>query len=87
MTKADFENKYGDFKLTFSRYYKYSFTYTGATDDGVEIEASYGGNGEDIYKHEVVNNDKEFVGKPVDDFWSSITARIGKDVIFHWDEY
>ena len=86
MTKADFEEKYGNFKLTFSKYYKYSFTYKGTTSDGVEIEAIFGGGSDDIYKTEVTNNGTEFVGNPIDYFWRYVHAKKGKDIVFEWSE-
>jgi len=44
------QEKYGNVKLKFSGYYKYSFSFTGKTDDGEEIYASIGGNADDIYR-------------------------------------
>jgi len=42
--------KYGETKMKFSSYYKYSFTFKGITGDGEEIFASIGGESDDIYR-------------------------------------
>lgn len=55
--KEDFLKIYGDEKVTFSSYYKYTFTYRGETDLGVTLIVSTGGSSEDIYKMNVANND------------------------------
>lgn len=54
MTRAEIIEQYGDIGLFFAHYYKYSFTYTGTTEDGVKIIAVRGGCGDDIYKDDVV---------------------------------
>jgi hypothetical protein len=42
MTKEEFIEKYGDVLVTFSSYYKYSFSFTGTFGDQ-RIEVSIGG--------------------------------------------
>ena len=61
MTSEEFYEKYGDVKVKFSGYYKYTFTYTGKLPDGVEIVVGYGGNADDIYRHNVGANCEETV--------------------------
>lgn len=56
MTREEFCEKYGDVKVKFSDYYKYTFNYTGELPDGGTISVGYGGNFDDIYRHEVVAN-------------------------------
>jgi hypothetical protein len=52
--------KYNDLvKLKFSSYYKYSFSFRGNTEDGLEIYASVGGSADDIYKFSVDANTEE----------------------------
>lgn len=53
MTKSDFLNKYGDVEVTFSSYYKYTFTYTATLPDGKHLTVGYGGCSDEIYRHEV----------------------------------
>jgi hypothetical protein len=53
MTRNEFYQKYGDVKVKFSDYYKYTFTYTGNLPDGGRISVDYGGNADQIYRHEV----------------------------------
>lgn len=56
MTREEFYEKYGDVKVKFSDYYKYTFNYVGELSDGGQISVGYGGGSEDIYRHEVVPN-------------------------------
>ena len=53
MTRAEFYAKYGDVKVTFSSYYKYTFTYAATLPDGKRLTVGYGGNHDEIYSHEV----------------------------------
>ena len=48
-----FMEMYGDTMMGFMSYYKYTFHFTGKTDDGKTISASYGGSSEDIYRYNV----------------------------------
>ncbi len=53
MTKEEFIEKYGNVKVKFSNYYKYTFDYTGDLPDGNVIFVSCGGNADEIYEHDV----------------------------------
>lgn len=53
MTKDEFYEKYGDVKIKFSSYYKYTFTYGGELPDGGRVSVDYGGNSDDIYRFDV----------------------------------
>ena len=59
MTREEFYAKYGDVKVKFSRYYKYTFTYEGMLKNGDAIVVGYGGNSSDIYRHEVAEGHEE----------------------------
>jgi len=61
MAREEFIEKYGDVKVKFSDYYKYTFNYTGSLPDGSKISIGYGGNYSDIYRHEVVSDKEETV--------------------------
>ena len=61
MTHEEFYEKYGDVKVKFSGYYKYTFTYTGELPDGGRISVEYGGNADDIYRHDVSADCEETV--------------------------
>ena len=50
MTVKEFIAKYGDVKVKFNYYYKYTFTYAGTCENGNTIYVDVGGNSEDIYK-------------------------------------
>lgn len=59
MTKEEFYAKYGDVVVAFSSYFKYTFTYSATLPDGKILTVYYGGNSDDIYKHEC------FVGRNI----------------------
>lgn len=61
LTEEQFMEKYGEAKVVFTYYYKYSFSYEGMFE-GKKIYVSVGGNADDIYRHEVVPN-KEYAVK------------------------
>lgn len=50
MQLNEFLGLYGEVKMKFSSYYKYTFTYKGTTSDGNTVYASIGGSADDIYK-------------------------------------
>jgi len=52
LTTEEVIKKYGKVELTFSSYYKYSFSFVGGTDE-VFIRGSYGGFPVDIYRYDV----------------------------------
>jgi hypothetical protein len=58
MNLEQIKEKYGNVKLKFNGYYKYSFSFTGETEDGEQIYASIGGNADEIYNLDV-NAEKE----------------------------
>lgn len=53
MTRQEFYDKYGNVKVRFASYYKYTFTYEVTLPDGKRLTCGYGGNSDDIYRHEV----------------------------------
>jgi hypothetical protein len=53
MTKAEFVEKYGDIKVKFANYYKYSFTFEGVLLDGNRLAVRIGGSSDDIYRQSV----------------------------------
>jgi hypothetical protein len=61
MTKEDFIEKYGEVKVKFSSYYKYTFSFSGELSDGGKICVSYGGCSDDIYRYEVSADYEETV--------------------------
>lgn len=61
MTRQEFTEKYGSVNVKFTGYYKYNFTYTATLPDGKQLRCEYGGNSEDIYRHEVKVNREETV--------------------------
>lgn len=53
MTKEKFIEKYGDILVTFTDYYKYTFTFKGTTRDGKTIVVDVGTDSDSIYRFEV----------------------------------
>lgn len=50
ITREEFYEKYGDVKVKFVSYYKYTFTYAATLPDDKMLFCEYGGNSDDIYK-------------------------------------
>lgn len=63
MTREEFYEKYGDVKVTFSHYYKYTFTYSGTLPDGRKIDVDTGGDAPEIYRNSVTCGAEETVKK------------------------
>jgi len=61
MTRAEFYAKYGDVEVTFTSYYKYTFTYAATLPDGKRLTVGYGGSHDEIYRHEVTTSCAEKV--------------------------
>lgn len=58
LTEEQFMEQYGEAKVVFAYYYKYSFSFVGEFD-GKKINISVGGNADDIYRFDVEPN-KEY---------------------------
>ena len=52
MTREEFYAKYGNVEVAFSSYFKYTFTYSATLPGGKVLTVYYGGNSDDIYRHE-----------------------------------
>ena len=61
MTREEFYKKYGDVKVTFSSYYKYTFTYSGVLPDGRTISVDTGGDASEIYHDSVICGTEETI--------------------------
>jgi hypothetical protein len=57
MMRNEFYEKYGDVRVTFSSYYKYTFTFTGTTPEGKSLSVECGGDSDEIYQFEVSADD------------------------------
>lgn len=57
MTRDEFYEKYGEVLVTFSSYYKYTFTYRAELPDGQTLTVGCGGQAEEIYRFDVVPNE------------------------------
>ena len=80
MTKEEFDAKYGDSKVYFKWYYKYSFGFEGVGPEGESIAAIQGGDRDDIYRYEVhAGIPKQIVSA---DDWSSVKAYKDGQLIF-----
>jgi hypothetical protein len=61
MTRQEFYEKYGSVKVKFSSYYKYKFNYVATLPDGKVLTCGYGGNSDEVYRHEVDVDSEETV--------------------------
>ncbi len=62
MTREELDNKYGNVKVRFYRYYKYTFFFKGITDSGEEIFCSVGGDASEIYRFEMLADFEVTIG-------------------------
>lgn len=83
-TREEFLEKFGKEKVTFSSYYKYTFTYSCITDDGLLIVVHTGGDSDGIYRKEVLA-DEEYTIESLSPF--SGDAHRGVERIAHFYEY
>lgn len=61
ITRAEFYEKYGDVEVTFSHYYKFTFSFSGDASDGSRVCVDVGGNSDDIYRFDVSAGDAQTV--------------------------
>lgn len=73
MTREEFYVKYGDVRVVFSHYYKYTFTYCAELPDGKILTCGCGGDSSEIYRHEVsvggeesINSLRPFAGSVIE---------------------
>lgn len=63
ITREEFYEKYGDVLVSFSNYYKYTFTYDATLQDGKRLTVGYGGDPSQIYRHDVRRDSTETVSQ------------------------
>ena len=78
MNKEQILEKYGNEKVKFSSYYKYTFNFRGVAADGTEIHAGLGGSSDDIYKLDVTADKEETLNGLWADFVT--LTKDGKDI-------
>ena len=61
MTKDEFIEKYGDVEVSFSSYYKFTFTYEAILEDGSIVFVDFGATSEAIYRHVVTRTGVETI--------------------------
>ena len=71
MTRQEFYEKYGDVRVKFLNYYKFTFTYTATLGDGKKLTVGYGGNSDEIYRHEI-SNDGEISVSSLEPYMGSV---------------
>ena len=77
LSKEEFYSKYGNVEFTFSSYYKFSFVFVGNSNN-YEIIVSVGGSADDIYKFEVISNEKYKLGS-LDISWGEV--KLGSNIV------
>jgi hypothetical protein len=85
VTREEMMEKYGEVELTFSSYYKYSFTFTGTTPDGIKLMASFGGHAEEIYRREVAADTPETL-RYLDPSWLCASDAEGNKIGEWWTD-
>ena len=78
MNRTELYKNYGEVELVFTSYYKYSFSFVGANEEGAVIIASYGGSADDIYRFEVEANKKYLLKNLEPDY--VVVKKDGEDV-------
>lgn len=63
MTREEFHEKYGEVKMKFESYYKYTFTFQSTMPDGKIISCCVGGDGDGIYRFEVAADREETINE------------------------
>ena len=53
MTREEFYAKYGEVEVVFTSYYKFTFYYGAMLPDNRRLSVCYGGNSDEIYRHNV----------------------------------
>ncbi len=84
MTKDEFLNKYAGVLVTFSHYYKYTFTFKAVLPDGTRLSVGYGGNHDEIYRYELVNNEQIKIGA-LDPYTGSVYKDNGEEIESFYD--
>lgn len=84
ITRDEFEQRYGDVKLSFWSYYKYTFTFRGTAPDGAVIEAGYGGESGEIYRTTIAH-DETRLATLTDPWWYTLT--VTKDEVKVFEHY
>lgn len=83
LTENQVDEIFKKVRVKFSHYYKFCFTYV-AKVDGYDLHVSFGGSSDDIYRHEVRNNEElDFVCCAE---WSEVyVTKDGKSVFSLWN--
>ncbi len=84
MTREEFYEKYGNYVVTFSSYYKYTFNYSANIADDKKIMVSYGGNAEQIYRYYVNPTSRDTV-RNIEPYFGVVTDKDGKEIDSFYD--
>lgn len=86
MTKDEFLDTYKNVEVSFTEYYKYTFTFRGISENGDTIECSCGGTSEEIYRFEVISGKRIPISDLKLDLYKGIVFRDGKEIddFYEW---
>ena len=76
LSKEEAFERYGNVRCQFSDYWKYTFSFSGAADDGAQITLLTGGNADDIYRYDVGPK----TTKTMADAYSIVIAKDGETI-------
>ena len=84
MNLEQIKEKYGNVKLKFNGYYKYSFSFTGKTEDGEGVYASIGGSADDTDRLDVSAEKEETINS----LWPNYitVSKDGKEIV-DWNDW
>ena len=84
MKKEEILKQYGEVRLKFSSYYKFTFTFHGVSEDGITIVANIGGDSDDIYRMDVYSDKEETLHTLCPNFID--VSKDGKSIAT-WDDF
>ena len=84
MNLEQIKEKYGNVKLKFNDYYKYTFSFTGKTEDSEEVYVSVGGNADDIHKLDVSSKKEETINSLCPNYIT--ISKYGKKIV-DWNDW
>jgi hypothetical protein len=87
LTEQEVTELYGNVRLKFKSYYKYSFTFGAVASDGALITARYGGNSDGIYRYELDAEIEVVLGEDFKSNWHGVSIYREGEEVFDWSDY
>lgn len=84
MTKQEFMEKYGEVRVKFSSYSKFTFYFDATLEDGSKLYISVGGDSDDIYRFDV-SADEEIPVSGLDPYAGKVVDKSGTSIVEFYD--